>query len=110
LQDNFQSVYNTSPVSYHSSLLSNDFLQLPAVCELDILKAIKRLRLSKSVRLYGIPSFIMNDSSTQFAPKLKHISILACSGITFQRSGRRGDAFIEQNVTALPLVIKDRFI
>jgi hypothetical protein len=38
----FQSVYKTSSlVVYRSVILSSDFLQLPTISELDILKAIK---------------------------------------------------------------------
>jgi hypothetical protein len=42
-----QLVYNmSSPVGYHSGLLSSDILHLPPISILDILKAIKLLRLS----------------------------------------------------------------
>jgi hypothetical protein len=54
----FQSVGNTSAVSCHSSLLFSDFLQMPPVSELDILKAIKRLRSCKPVGLRGMPGFV----------------------------------------------------
>jgi hypothetical protein len=75
----FQSVCNTSPVSHHSSLLSSDFLQMLPVSELDILKAIKRLRPCKSVGLCGISGFIITGCSTIFAPLLKHIFSISLS-------------------------------
>ena len=85
----FQPVYNTSPVSYRSSLLSSDFLQLPAVSELDILKAIKRLGPYKPVGLNGMPGFIIKVCSTIFAPLLHVFSILASHVNTFQRSWKK---------------------
>jgi len=75
----FQSVCNTSPVSYHSSLLSNDILQMPHVSELDILKAIKRLRPCKPVGLFGMPGFVITGCSTIFAPLLNCIFSISLS-------------------------------
>ena len=75
----FQSVCNISPVSYHSSLLSNYFLQMPPVSELDILKAIKRLRSCKPVGQHGMPGFIITGCSTIFAPLLNYIFSISLS-------------------------------
>jgi len=61
----FQYVYKTSsPVGYCSALLSSDFLLLPPISELDILKALKCLRPSKSVGLCGMPGFIIRGYAT----------------------------------------------
>jgi hypothetical protein len=76
----FQLVYNTTtPAGPHSLLLSSDFLHLPPISELDILKAIKRLRPSTSVRPDGIPSFTIKGFSIIFAPLLKYIFDLSLS-------------------------------
>jgi hypothetical protein len=58
LQNN-STVCNSSPVGYHSGLLSRNFLQLPPNSKLDILKDMKRLRHFKSVALGGVPNFIV---------------------------------------------------
>jgi hypothetical protein len=58
--EHFQSVGDNSPVGYHSGISSSDFLQLLPISELDILKATKRIGLSKSVGLDGIFGFITN--------------------------------------------------
>ena len=79
LFENFQSVYNTSPVGYRPGLLSSDILHLPPISELDILKVIKRLRPPKSVGLDGISTFIVNGCSAIFAPLLKYIFDLSLS-------------------------------
>lgn len=61
----FQCVYKTSfPVGYRSAVLSRDFLLLLPISELDILKALKCLKPSKSVRLFGMPGFIIRGYST----------------------------------------------
>jgi hypothetical protein len=76
----FQSVYNnTITAGPYCGSLSSDFLHLPPINELDILRAIKRLRPSKSVGPDGIPSFIIKGSSTIFAPLIKYIFNLSLS-------------------------------
>jgi hypothetical protein len=50
---------------------------LPPVKELDILRAVKRLRPAKSVGPDGMPSFIIKGFSTIFAPLLKYIFSLS---------------------------------
>jgi hypothetical protein len=61
----FQYVYKTSClVCYRSAVLSSDFLLLPPISELDILKALECLRPSNSVRLCGMPGFIIRGYST----------------------------------------------
>jgi hypothetical protein len=52
---------------------------LPPVRELDILRAIKCLRPSKSVGPDGIPSFIIKGCSTIFAPLFKYTFNLSLS-------------------------------
>jgi hypothetical protein len=59
----FQLVCHTSSVGWHSALLSNDFLQLPPISELDIFKAIKGLRPSKPTGLDGIPRFMITSET-----------------------------------------------
>jgi hypothetical protein len=69
-----QSVYNSSsPEAYYSGILSSEFLQLPSISELDILKAIKGLRPSKSVGLDVMPGFIIKGCFTRFGPLLEYI-------------------------------------
>jgi hypothetical protein len=69
-----QSVYNiSSPECYYSGLLSSEYLQLPSISELDILKAIKRLRPSKSVGLDIISGFIFKGCFTRFGPLLEYV-------------------------------------
>ena len=55
----FQSVYNNPfGEGYFSGYLSSNFVLLPPISDLNILKTVKGLRLSKSVRLCGIPGFL----------------------------------------------------
>jgi hypothetical protein len=46
---------------------------LAPISELDICKALRSLRPSKSAGLDDIPSFVINGCSEIFAPVLKHI-------------------------------------
>jgi hypothetical protein len=70
----FQSVYNTPCTGVFPSLLqSSEFLSLAPISELDICKALRRLRPSKSVGLDDIPSFVIKVCSEIFVPVLKHI-------------------------------------
>jgi hypothetical protein len=70
----FQSVYNTLCTGVLPSLSqSSEFLSLALISELDICKALRRLRSSKSVRLDDIPSFVTKGCSEIFVPVLKHI-------------------------------------
>jgi hypothetical protein len=78
--EHFQSAYNCAkPAGPHSGLLSSDFLHLHPVTELDILRAIKRLRTTKVVGPHGIPSFILKGCSTIFEQLLKYIFSLSWS-------------------------------
>lgn len=79
---------------YHSGLrvLSSDFLQLPPISELDILKDIKRLRPSKSVGVDGLRGFAMKGS--HFRMQWKRAVIVP----------------ILKNAIVIPFVIIDRFI
>jgi hypothetical protein len=55
----FQSVYNNHfGEGYFSGYLSSNFVHLPPISDLNILKTVKGLRLSKSVRLCGTPGFL----------------------------------------------------
>jgi hypothetical protein len=70
----FQSVYSTPCTGVFSSLSeSSKFLSLAPISELDICKALRRLRPSKSVGFDDIPSFVVKDCSEIFVPVLKHI-------------------------------------
>jgi hypothetical protein len=53
-------------VGYYSGLLFSEFLQLPSISELEILKATKRVSPSKSVGLDGVPGFIIKGCFTSF--------------------------------------------
>jgi hypothetical protein len=79
--NDFQLVYNNpSPRSF--STLSSTFsgsLSLPCISESDILKAIERLKPSKSVGLDRIPGFVIKGYSNIFVPILKHIINLSLS-------------------------------
>jgi hypothetical protein len=71
---NFQSVYNTPCTGVFPSLSqSSEFLSLAPISELDIFKALRRLRPSRSVGLDDIPSFVIRGWSEIFVPVLKHI-------------------------------------
>jgi hypothetical protein len=70
-------------VGHHSS----DFLQLPPISELDILKVINPLRPSKSFGHDGTPGFIIKSCSTIFAPLSNMFATLDCHGNTLQCSG-----------------------
>jgi hypothetical protein len=70
----FQSVYNTLCARVVPSLSqSSEFLSLAHISELDICKALRRLRPSKSVGLYDIPNFVIKGCSEIFVLVLKHI-------------------------------------
>jgi hypothetical protein len=76
----FLSVYNipcpgVSPLPSRSS----EFLSLAPISELEMCKALKRLRPSKAVGLDGIPSFVIKSCSEIFIPVLKHIFNLSLS-------------------------------
>jgi hypothetical protein len=65
--------------SYHSGSLSNGLLHLPSISEFDILRAIKRLKPSKSAGPDDISSFIIKGCSTIFASLLKYSFELSLS-------------------------------
>jgi hypothetical protein len=73
----FQSVYNTPCTEIFPFLSqSSNFLSFTPISELDIRKALRRLRPSKSVGLDDIPSFVIRrvkGYSEIFVPVLKHI-------------------------------------
>jgi hypothetical protein len=71
----FYSVYNTHCLSkvFPSPLQSSEFLSLATISELEIRKALRRLKtISESFRLDSIPSFIIKGSKI-FILVLKHI-------------------------------------
>jgi hypothetical protein len=73
----FQSVFSTPSSGVFPSLSqSSEFLSLAPVSELDICKALRHLRLSKSVGLSDIPSLITKGCSEIFVPVLKHIFLI----------------------------------
>jgi hypothetical protein len=70
----FQSVYNTPCTGvFPSPSQFSECLSLAPISELDICKALRRLRPSKSVGLDDIPSFVIKGCSEIFLPVLKHI-------------------------------------
>jgi hypothetical protein len=70
----FKSVYSTPCTGVFPSLLqSSEFLSLAPVSKLDICKALRRLRPSKSVRLDDILSFVIKGCSEIVVSVLKHI-------------------------------------
>jgi hypothetical protein len=76
-------------MGYHSRPLYNDFVQLPPISQLDILKAIKHLRPSKSVGCVGICGFIIKDCSAVFVPLLKYIFDLSLSQERFSMQWKK---------------------
>jgi hypothetical protein len=70
----FQSVYNTlCSIVFPSLSQSSECLSSALISELDIRKALRGLRPSKSVGLDGIPSFVKKGCSEIFLPVIKHI-------------------------------------
>jgi hypothetical protein len=67
---------------------------LPAITELDILRAIKRLRPSKSVGPHGIPSSTVKGYSIIFAPLLIYIFNLSLSQEHFPAQWEKKKAVI----------------
>jgi hypothetical protein len=108
----FQSVYNTTtPAGPYSGLLSSDFLHLPPITELDILKAIKCLRPSKSVGPDSILSSIIKGCSIIFILLLKYIFNLSLSQEHFPAQLKKAVTVpILEKVTVLSLVITDQFL
>ncbi|PNF33582.1 hypothetical protein B7P43_G14684 [Cryptotermes secundus] len=76
----FQAVYhNPGPIVFPNLLSSSEFLPLASLSESDVMKAIKRLRPSKSVGVDDIPGFIIKGCTDIFVPILKHIFNLSLS-------------------------------
>jgi hypothetical protein len=76
----FQSVHNhPCPVAFPTNLSSSELLTLAPVSYSDIIKAINRLKASKSVGLDDIPRFVIKGFSDVFVPILKHIFNLSLS-------------------------------
>jgi hypothetical protein len=72
----FQSVCNNPcPVVFPSLLSSSEFLTLAPVSDSDVIKAIKRLRPSKSVGLDDFPEFSIKGCTDIFVPIL-NISLI----------------------------------
>ena len=81
------------------------------ISELDILKAIKCLKTSKSVRLDGIPGFIIKGCSGIFALLLKYIFDFSLSQEHFPtQRGKKAVivAISKKKVTVCPLIIIER--
>jgi hypothetical protein len=73
-------VYNNPcPVVFSTILSSSEFLTSASVSDSDVIKAIKRLRPSKSAGLDDIPGFIIKGCTDIFVPILKHIFNLSLS-------------------------------
>ncbi|PNF20040.1 hypothetical protein B7P43_G05817 [Cryptotermes secundus] len=80
----FQTVYhNPGPIVFPNLLSSSEFLPLASVSDSDVIKAIKRLRPSKSVGVDDIPGFIIKGCTDIFVPILKHIFNLSLSQHNF---------------------------
>jgi hypothetical protein len=72
----FQSVYdNPCPVVFPAFSSSFQFLSLAPLSDSDVIKAIKRLRPSKSVGVDDIPGFIIKGCTDIFVHVLKHFLI-----------------------------------
>jgi Notch-like protein len=81
---NLQSVYNTPCTGVFPSLSqSSELLSLATISELDICKALRRLRQCKSVGLDDIPGFVIKGCSEIFVPVLKHIFNLSLTQHNF---------------------------
>jgi hypothetical protein len=91
----FQSVYNTPCTGVFPSLSqSSEFFSLAPISELDICKAFRRLRPSKSVRLDDIPSFVIKGCCTEiFVPVLKHIFNLSLTEHCFPTIWKQAAVF-----------------
>jgi hypothetical protein len=68
-------------------------LSLALILELEICKALKRLKPSKAVGLDGIPNFVIKGCSEIFIPVLKHIFNLSLSQQYFPTE-RKQAAFV----------------
>jgi hypothetical protein len=80
LSKHFQSVYSSPCPNVLPTLLSSfEFLPLSPVSDSDVIKAIKRLRASKSVGVDDVPGFIIKGCTDIFVPILKHIFNLSLS-------------------------------
>jgi hypothetical protein len=76
----FQSVYsNPCPNVLPTILSSSEFLPLSPFSDSDDVKAIKRLRPSKSVVVDDVPGFIIKGCTDIFVPILKHTFNLSLS-------------------------------
>jgi hypothetical protein len=64
------------------------------VSDSDIIKAIKRLKPSKSVRVDDIPGFIIKGCTDIFVPVLKHIFNLNLSQQYFPPYGSKQQLFL----------------
>jgi hypothetical protein len=106
------SVYNipcpgVSPLPSRSS----EFLSLAPISELEICKALKRLRPSKAVALDGIPSFIIKGCSEIFIRVLKHIFNLSLSQQYFSTEWKQAAIVpVFKKATVPPLAITDPFL
>jgi hypothetical protein len=69
----FQSVYNNHcPMGFPPLSQSSEFLSLAPISDLDVCKAVKRPKSSKSVGLDDIPGFVIKGCSGIFIPILRH--------------------------------------
>jgi hypothetical protein len=109
-----QSVYNTPCTGVFPSLSqSSEFLSSAPISELDICKALRRLRPSKSVGLDDIPSFVIKGCSEISVPVFKHIVYLNLTQHYFPTDGSRQAAVVpvfKKKVTLPLLVSTDPFL
>lgn len=74
LNKHFQSVYNNPyPNVFLALLLSSEFSSLAPISDLDVFKALKRLKPSISVAVNDTTAFVIKGWSDIFVPFLKHI-------------------------------------
>jgi hypothetical protein len=80
----FQSVYNNpSPVVFPTLLSPSEYLPLSSVSDSDVIKAIKRLRPSKYVRVDDIPGFIIKGCTDCYLWLLLHSATGTLTGTRY---------------------------
>jgi hypothetical protein len=96
---------------YYSGLLLSDLQQVCPTSKLDILKAIKCLRDSKSVRLNGKPGFTIKGCSTIFVLMPEYNFDLSSTQQHFSTQWKKAVIVaILKKERILPLVTTDQFL
>jgi hypothetical protein len=86
--------------------LSSAVLQLPAITQVDISKAINPLSAPQSVSFDDTPCTVINGCPTKLLPLLKYISYLSLSLEHFQTQLTKADfVLFGKKTTVLLLVI-----